>query len=85
MKRITTTWPLLQSFVLGLCASSAVVAKLPAENHEKTAARLQILLASYTGLWKSLPSAKPEQADIYTDMVHKLTGEMTVSSTCATA
>jgi hypothetical protein len=85
MKRITSQWSLLSSFILGLCSSASVLAALPSEHHEKLAARLQLLLTRYLSMWKALPlqgtADSATHAQLCTALLSMLTSTTTTAST----
>ena len=89
MKRITSQWSLLSSFILGLCSSASVLAALPSEHHEKLAARLQLLLTRYLSMWKALPlqgaTDSATHAQLCSALLSMLTSTPTTATTATTA
>lgn len=55
MRHVASKWALLRTLLLALCDSQAVLARLPADNQEKAAARVTILFTSYVSTWRANP------------------------------
>jgi hypothetical protein len=85
MKRITSQWSLLSSFILGLCSSASVLAALPSEHHEKLAARLQLLLTRYLSMWKALPLQGATDSAMHAQLCSALLSMLTTTTTTATS
>jgi hypothetical protein len=84
MKRITSQWSLLSSFILGLCSSASVLAALPSEHHEKLAARLQLLLTRYLSMWKALPLQGAADSAMHVQLCSALLSMLTSTTTTTT-
>ncbi|KAG5177989.1 hypothetical protein JKP88DRAFT_330915 [Tribonema minus] len=85
MKRIVAKWPLLRDLLLGLCTSAAALRALPPDHHEKFAARIQILLASYISVWRALPVHDAADAAAHAELFRELFSMLQSADTAAGA